>query len=152
MILPSKLQELGLTLPPPPKPVGAYVPAIVVGKQVIVSGQLPIMDGKLMFFGDVPNKVSVFQAQAAARQCLLNGIAAAAEAVEGVHNLLRLVQIQGFVQSPRGFADQAQVINGASDMALALMGEAGKHARFAVGVASLPLDSPVEIGFIFERK
>lgn len=149
MNLLPRLHELGLTLPIIPKPVAAYIPAIKVGNLVYVSGQLPFLDGKLMYTGSVPEVVSIEQAQMAARQCLLNGIAAASAEVGGVEFLTSLIQVNGFVQSASGFSQHPQVINGASELAIALMGEAGKHTRIAVGVSSLPLNAPVEISFIF---
>lgn len=145
----KRLQQLGIQLPQPPKPVAAYIPAIRVGNLIHVSGQLPLLEGKLLFTGSVPEVVSVEQAQAAARQCLLNGLAAAAAVVGGPEFVMGLVQVSGYVQSASGFAQQPQVINGASELALDLMGDDGKHARIAVGVSSLPLNAPVEISFVF---
>jgi len=150
MNLLARIQDLGLILPPPPKPVAAYVPALQVGHLVHVSGQLPFSDGALLFSGAVPNVVSIEQAQIAARQCLLNGIAAAAQVAGGVEKIHRLVQITGYVQCAQGFSQQPQVINGASELANELMGNDGKHVRTAVGVSALPLDAPVEISFVFE--
>lgn len=145
----QRLHQLGIQLPPPAKPVAAYIPAIRVGNLIYVSGQLPMLEGQLLFRGTVPEVVSIEQAQAAARQCLLNGIAAAAAVVGGPEFLMGLIQVSGFVQSHAGFTQHPQVINGASELALDLMGDSGKHARIAVGVSSLPLDAPVEISFVF---
>jgi enamine deaminase RidA (YjgF/YER057c/UK114 family) len=149
-MLSQRLEAIGIHLPPPPKPVAAYIPAVRVGSTIYVSGQLPLSDGQLLFTGSVPTEVSVEHAQMAARQCLLNGIAAAGSVSGGIEKLGRLIQINGFVQSEKGFSMHPQVINGASELALELMGDAGKHARIAVGVSSLPLNAPVEISFIFE--
>lgn len=151
MKLSKKFEAIGIHLPTSPKPVAAYVPAIKVGKLVYVSGQLPFHEGQLLHKGSVPEIVSIEQAQMAARVCFLNGLAAAASILEkGVDDLSRLIQINGFVQSQSGFDMHPQVINGASELALELLGEAGKHARIAVGVSSLPLNAPVEISFVFE--
>jgi len=152
MTLINRLKELGITLPEVAKPVAAYVPAVRSGNLVYVSGQLPFANGSLLAMGAVPEFCSVESAQAAARQCLLNGIAAAASVAGGPDNLGRLIQVSGFVQSAQGFAQQPAVINGASELALEIFGDAGKHARAAVGVSSLPLNASVEIAFIFEVK
>lgn len=145
----QRLHQLGIQLPEPPKPVAAYIPAIRVGNLIYVSGQLPLLEGQLLFAGSVPEAVSIEQAQAAARQCLLNGLAAGAAVVGGPEFILGILQISGFVQSASGFSMHPQVINGASEFALDLMGDDGKHARIAVGVSSLPLNAPVEISFVF---
>ena len=150
MNLLSRIQDLGLILPPPPKPLAAYIPALQIGNLIHVSGQLPLSEEALLYTGAVPTAVSIEQAQIAARQCLLNGLAAAAQAAGGVENIRRLVQITGYVQCAQGFAQQPQVINGASELANELMGNDGKHVRVAIGVSALPLDAPVEISFLFE--
>ncbi|OUV67237.1 MAG: LysR family transcriptional regulator [Gammaproteobacteria bacterium TMED133] len=151
MSIESKLAELGLTLPEAPKPVAAYVPAVTSRGQVIVSGQLPMKNGELMSTGKVPSQVSVEDAQAAARQCVLNGLAVLkAELGDSFDRLIRLVRIGAFVQSNDDFFAQPQVANGASELLLEILGDAGRHARAAVGVNALPLNASVEIEFIFE--
>lgn len=151
MSIESKLAELGLTLPEAPKPVAAYVPAVTSRGQVIVSGQLPMKNGELMSSGKVPSQVSVEDAQAAARQCVLNGLAVLkAELGDSFDRLIRLVRIGAFVQSNDDFFAQPQVANGASELLLEILGDAGRHARAAVGVNALPLNASVEIEFIFE--
>lgn len=151
MSIESKLAELGLTLPEAPKPVAAYVPAVTSRGQVIVSGQLPMKNGELMSTGKVPSQVSVEDAQAAARQCVLNGLAVLkAELGDSFDRLIRLVRIGAFVQSNDDFFAQPQVANGASGLLLEILGDAGRHARAAVGVNALPLNASVEIEFIFE--
>ena len=152
MSLRDRLHDLGLVLPAAPKPLAAYVPALKSGDFIYVSGQLPFHDGTLLFTGAVPDEVTLEQAQIAARQCLLNGLAAAAGVAGGLDYIAKLIQINGFVQSPAGFAQQPVVLNGASELALELMGDAGKHTRTAVGVSSLPLNAPVEISFIFTTR
>ena len=151
MSIESKLAELGLTLPEAPKPVAGYVPAVTSRGQVIVSGQLPMKNGELMSTGKVPSQVSVEDAQAAARQCVLNGLAVLkAELGDSFDRLIRLVRIGAFVQSNDDFFAQPQVANGASELLLEILGDAGRHARAAVGVNALPLNASVEIEFIFE--
>lgn len=148
MDLLAKLSELGLQLPNCPTPVAAYIPARKEGNLIYVSGQLPLVDGKLMYKGAVPTAVSLEEAREAALCCFLNGLAAAAQVV-GISKVCGLLRVGGFVQSPAGYSGQPQIINGASEVALSLFGDAGKHVRAAVGVSSLPLDAPVEIEFVF---
>ncbi|MCF6311406.1 MAG: RidA family protein [Verrucomicrobiales bacterium] len=151
MSLESKLKELGITLPEAPKPVAAYVPAVTSRGQVIVSGQLPMQNGELICTGKVPSQVSIEDAQAAARQCVLNGLAVLKAELNGdLSRLVRVVRIGVFVQSDDNFFAQPQVANGASEFLLELLDEAGRHARAAVGVNALPLDASVEVEFTFE--
>lgn len=150
--LQHRLQHLDLELPECPQPVAAYVPAMRHGSQVFVSGQLPFHQGVLLSTGGVPVNTSIAQAQACARQCLLNGISAALQVLEPGESLGRLIQLNGFVQSAPGFTQHPAVINGASELALDIWGDLGKHSRTAVGVSSLPLDAPVEIALIFGIK
>ena len=150
-IVESKLEDLGLRLPAAPKPVGAYVPAVTSRGQVIVSGQLPVRGGSLMSTGKVPSEVSVEDALSAAQRCVLNGLAALKAELDGdLSRLVRIVRIGVFVQSDDDFFAQPQIANGASDLLLELLGDAGRHARAAVGVNALPLNAPVEIEFTFE--
>lgn len=151
MSIESKLEELGLSLPEAPKPVAAYVPAVSSRGQVIVSGQLPMQNGELISTGKIPSQVSIEEAQAAARQCVLNGLAVLKAELGGdLSRLVRLVRIGAFVQSDDDFFAQPQVANGASEFLLELLGDAGRHARAAVGVNALPLNASVEIEFTFE--
>jgi enamine deaminase RidA (YjgF/YER057c/UK114 family) len=149
--LTATLARMGLELPPAPKPVASYVPAVTAasGVPVLVSGQLPFKDGRLMATGAVPEPVSVETAQACARQCVLNGLAALRAEIRDLSRLRRVLRLGVFVQCPPGFADQPKVANGASDLLVELLGDAGRHARAAVGVSALPLDAPVEIEFAF---
>lgn len=144
-----RLEEMGVTLPPAPAPLASYVPARVVGDQCWTSGQLPTVEGRLVKAGAVGDVVGVEEAAAAARQCAVNAVAAAAAAVGGVDRLTGVLKVVGFVQSPPDFHAQPAVINGASEWLQAVFGEAGRHARSAVGVAALPLDAPVEVEVIF---
>jgi len=151
MSIETKLAELGLIIPAAPKPVAAYLPCVRTGNLVVVSGQLPFAAGKLLATGRVPSVVDLDQAQECARQCVLNGLAQLKAELDGDWSkLVRVVRIGAFVQSDDGYGGQPQVANGASELLVALLGEAGKHARAAVGVNALPLDAPVEIEFTFE--
>ncbi len=151
MSIDTKLAELGLALPTPPKPVAAYIPCVRTGNLVVVSGQLPFAAGQLLATGRVPSKVDLEQAQECARQCVLNGLAILKAELNGEwERLARVVRIGVFVQSDDGYADQPQVANGASQLLVDLLGEAGRHARAAVGVNALPLNAPVEVEFTFE--
>ena len=146
----ERLAELGLTLPPVTAPLAAYVPAVRTGAYVYVSGQVPVVDGKLPATGKVGAEVSSADAAGLARTCALNAIAAAAAAAGGLDRIRRIVKVTGFVASAPGFNGQPQVVNGASELLIEVFGEEGRHARSAVGVAELPLDAPVEVELIAE--
>ncbi len=146
----ERLVELGLTLPPVAPPQAAYVPALRTGNYVYVSGQLPIVEGKLQATGKVGEAVSAEEAALLARMCALNGLAAAASVAGGLDAIRRIVKVTGFVASVPSFTGQPLVINGASEFLIEVFGEAGRHARSAVGMAVLPLDSPVEVELIVE--
>jgi enamine deaminase RidA (YjgF/YER057c/UK114 family) len=142
----EKLAGLGLQLPPAPKPVAAYVPAVRSGQLVFISGQIPMKDGRLVAMGRVPSAANLEQAQGAARQCALNALAILDEQVGGDWSrVVRIVRVGAFVASDDGFIDQPKVANGASDLLVQVLGEAGKHARAAVGVPVLPLGATVEV-------
>ncbi|WP_347304840.1 RidA family protein [Corynebacterium sp. SA-MJD20WY100] len=145
----ARLKELGYSLPPVAKPLASYVPATRVGNQVWTSGQLPLVDGALPVTGKVGGAVTPEQAAAAARTAVLNALAAV-DAEVGLDNVTRVLKVVGFVASDPNFVEQPAVINGASDFIGELFGEAGNHARSAVGVAVLPKDAPVEIELIVE--
>lgn len=145
----AKLAELGLTLPKVVPPLASYVPAVQTGNYVYVSGQLPLVDGKLPQAGKVGAEVTSEQATELARLCALNGLAAI-EALVGLGRIVKIVKLTGFVASAPGFTGQPAVINGASNLFGEVFGEQGRHARSAVGVAELPLDSPVEVEIIAE--
>ena len=150
-----RLAELGLTLPPVAAPVAAYVPAVRSGSMVYTSGQLPFVDGVLLGtgkVGDGPGLVDPADAQGYARVAALNALAALASVAGGLENVARIVKLVGFVASDPGFTGQPAVINGASALLQAVLGDAGVHARSAVGVAALPLDSPVEIELVAELR
>ncbi|OFR39712.1 LysR family transcriptional regulator [Corynebacterium sp. HMSC06D04] len=145
----TRLADLGYSLPEVAKPLASYVPAVRVGDQVWTSGQLPVIDGNLPATGKVGAEVSVEDAQEYARVAALNALAAI-DSVVGLDNVSRVVKVVGFVASAPDFVEQAAVINGASDFIGELFGEAGTHARSAVGVAVLPKNSPVEVEVIIE--
>ena len=145
----AKLAELGLTLPKVVPPLAAYVPAVQSGNYVYVSGQLPLIDGKLPKTGKVGDDVTPDEAAEMARICALNALAAI-ESLVGLGRLVKIVKVTGFVASAPGFTGQPLVINGASNLFGEVLGEQGRHARSAVGVAELPLGAPVEVEVIAE--
>lgn len=145
----ARLTELGVTLPTVATPLAAYVPATRVGNQVWTSGQLPLVDGSLPATGKVGADVTPEQAYDLARQACLNALAAVDNLV-GIDNVTRVLKVVGFVASAPDFTGQPQVINGVSELIGEIFGEAGAHARSAVGVAVLPLDAPVEVEIIVE--
>ena len=152
MSLSQTLSRLNVTLPAVAGPFGAYVPARRVGNLVFVAGQLPMRDGKLLVTGPVPSRTGVDDAATAARQCVINGLAAAATVLPGVDAIVGVVRVGVFVASDPTFTAQPKVANGASEFLVELLGDAGKHARAAVGVNTLPRDASVEIEVIFEAK
>ncbi len=147
----ERLQALGLTLPPVTKPVGAYVPALRYGHTITLSGQIPMRAGQLAYAGKVggPDGRTLEDAQAAARVCTLNALAAAADVAGGLDQITRVLKVAVYVASNAGFTDQHKVANGASDFLVEVFGDAGRHARAAVGVAELPLNSTVEVDITF---
>jgi enamine deaminase RidA (YjgF/YER057c/UK114 family) len=152
MSVSQRLAELGIELPSVVPPVAAYVPAKAHGDLVFTAGQLPMVSGSLPAtgkVGDGPGLVSAADAQGYARQCALNAVAPAAAAVGGVDRLAGVVKVVGFVASVPDLIGQPGVINGASEVLGEIFGEAGRHARSAVGVPVLPLDSPVEVEVVF---
>ena len=153
MSIGHRLTELGITLPAVAAPVAAYVPAVRSGNLVWTSGQLPFVDGALPATGKVgagPGLVSPVDAAGLARIAALNALAAVAEQAGSLDRVRRVVKVVGYVASDPGFTGQPQVVNGASELLGQVFGEAGVHARSAVGVAALPLDSPVEIELVVE--
>jgi len=151
--LPSaRLAELGLTLPPVAAPVAAYVPAVRVGDLVYSSGQLPTVAGQLVASGKVGAEVSVETAAECARTAVLNGLAAVSEQAGGIDEIERIVRLVIFVASTPDFTGQPQVGNGASTVIGEIFGDAGRHARSAVGVSVLPLDAPVEVEVVAQLR
>ena len=146
----ERLAALGITLPAPMPPVATYVPVTVAGSLVTVSGQLPAIDGKVAVTGKLGQGVSLDEGQHAARLCLINILAQLQAALPGgLVSITKIVRLGGFIAATPEFSQHAVVMNGASDLAVAVFGEAGRHARSTVGVASLPLDAAVEVEGMF---
>lgn len=141
----DRLAELSITLTDPPAPAGAYVPAIVDGHHVLTSGQLPLVDGALPVTGHVGAEVDPEQAKEMARLCAINALAAIRGAIGDLDRVEQVVKVVGFVSSAPDFTGQPGVVNGASELLGEVFGAAGEHARSAVGVAALPLGTPVEV-------
>lgn len=146
----ARLAELGLSLPAVAAPVAAYVPAVISGQHVYTSGQLPFIGGKLPASGKVGAQVSAEDAKSLAATCAINALAALKSVIGDLDRVTRIVKVVGFVASDPSFTGQPGVINGASELLGEVFGEAGIHARSAVGVSVLPLDSPVEVELIAE--
>jgi enamine deaminase RidA (YjgF/YER057c/UK114 family) len=147
----AKLAELGITLPSPTAPIANYVPYVVAGDLVVVSGQLPLLDGKVAYTGKLGTSVSVEQGQAAARQCFINVLLQLRAACGGdLDRVRRVVRLGGFIACPPDFTQHATVMNGASDLAVAVFGDAGRHARTTIGVPCLPVDAAVEVEGLFQ--
>ncbi len=145
----ARLEELGLSIPDVARPVASYIPAVTTGSYVFTSGQLPMRDGQLMTSGKVGGEVTPEEAMACARQCALNGLAAI-NAEVSLERITRIVKVVVFVASTPDFTGQPGVANGASELLGDVFGDAGRHARSAVGVPVLPLDAPVEVELVVE--
>ena len=150
IMIDEKLVSLNITLPTPPKPAGSYIPVVKTGNLVFVSGQIPMKDGQVQFKGQVPTSISVEDAQKAAKLCIINVLAQLKAELGTLDKISRVVRVSGFVSSSQEFYDHPKIINAASDLLFEIFGEKGKHARIAVGVASLPLNAAVEIDLIAE--
>jgi enamine deaminase RidA (YjgF/YER057c/UK114 family) len=146
----QRLQALGITLPAAPAPVAVYRPWVIAGDLLFVSGQLPIADGSLRFTGKVGRDMDADQGREAARVAAINGLAQVRAALGSLDGIIQCVKLTGFVNSAAGFTAQPAVLNGASELLAEVFGDAGLHARAAVGVSELPLDAAVEIEFIFQ--
>ncbi len=147
----EKLKDMGIELPACPVPVASYVPAVrFCGTLVYVSGQDCRTDGKLLYEGKLGAEVSLEEGQASARQCAVNCLAALKSCIGSLDKVKRVVKLLGFVSSAPGFGQQPYVLNGASDLLVALFGDNGRHARAAIGVNELPFNAPVEVEMIFE--
>ena len=152
MTFSQKLKELGLTLPEVAKPVAAYIPAVRTDSIVYSSGQLPMAAGTLKYKGRMGDNISLEEADEAARMCAMNALAAVCAEAGGIDAIERIVRVTGYVNSTPEFTEQPKVVNGASELMLAIFGDAGRHARSAVGVSSLPLGAPVEVELIVKLK
>jgi enamine deaminase RidA (YjgF/YER057c/UK114 family) len=146
----ERLQELGVSLPAPVAPVAAYVPCVRTGSLVYVSGQVPMVDGKPSHLGHLGDDVDLEDGRAAARTCAVNVLAALKAELGELSRVRRVVKVTGFVASAPGFTDMPKVVNAASELFGEVFGDAGRHARAAVGVAALPLGVPVEVEAIVE--
>jgi len=146
----EKLALLNIILPSPPKPAGSYAPVVITGKLAFVSGQIPIKDGKVAFLGKVPKDISVDETQKAAKLCIINALSHLKNELGSLDRISKIVRVSGFVNSTPEFIDQPKVINAASDLLYEIFGSKGQHSRIAIGVASLPQNSCVEIDIIAE--
>ncbi|MEC9033070.1 MAG: RidA family protein [Thermoproteota archaeon] len=146
----DKLRELSIDLPTPPNPAGSYIPVVTTGNLAFVSGQIPMKEGKVVFEGKVPNEQSLDAARDAAKICIINGLAQLKANLGSLDKITKFVRISGFVNSNPEFTEQPKVINAASDLLVEIFGDMAKHSRIAVGVASLPLNSTVEIDMVVE--
>ena len=146
----QRLQELGLVLPAPPKPVANYVPVVRVGDLLFLSGVLPSRDGQLTMIGKLGQQLTIEQGMEAAKTAILNGLSIVRSVTGSLDLVKQIVKMVGHIASAPGFTDQPQVLNGASDVLVALFGDAGRHARVAVGAAELPRQAPVEIELIVQ--
>ena len=146
----QRLKDLRLELPAPPKPLANYVPFVRVGDLLFLSGVLPSRDGQLLMTGKLGQRLTVEQGAEAARLALLNGLSIIRSAAGSLDAVKQIVKMVGYVACDPGFTDQPQVLNGASDVLVSLFGEAGRHARVAVGAAELPRQAPVEIELIVQ--
>ncbi|EIC92335.1 endoribonuclease L-PSP [Candidatus Aquiluna sp. IMCC13023] len=146
----QRLSELGLTLPQVATPAGSYLPAMISGNLVFTAGQIPLVEGKLMATGKLGAEITVEYGAEIAQRCALNALAAVKSVIGDLDRVKQIVKIVGFVSSVPEFTSQPAVINGASEFLQQIFGDAGQHARSAVGVSVLPLDAPVEIELIVE--
>ena len=148
----KKLQELGIELPAAAAPAANYIPSMIADNQLFISGQLPMQDGKLRVTGQLGSDLSIDEGVEAARLCAINILAQVKQALGDFDRVERLIKLGGFVNAPASFGDHPLVINGASDFMVAVMGDAGRHTRFAVGAAGLPFHAAVEIDALFLLK
>ena len=145
-----RLASLGITLPPPPKPLASYVPWVRTGSLLYVSGQLPFVGGKLVHPGIIPDAVTVEQGAACARIAVINALAIAQDALGTLDAVSRVVRVAGYVAASPAFTAHPQVVNGASDLLVEVFGERGRHARVALGAPSLPANACVELEILLE--
>lgn len=144
------LSSLGITLPSPPAAAGSYVPVVISGKLAFVSGQIPLLNREIKFKGKVGKDLDIEKGQEAARLCIVNALAQLKASLGNLDRISRIVKVTGFVNCEPSFTEHPKVIDGASDLLVQVFGEKGKHARAAVGMSSLPLDSAVEVELIAE--
>ncbi|TAL27523.1 MAG: RidA family protein [Nitrospirae bacterium] len=150
MLPEERLKELGISLPEAPRPLGSYVPCVQAGNLLFLSGILPLRDGKLMLTGRVGEAVSLGEAQGEAKQTVINALSVVRSHTGSIDRIKKCVKLTGFIASAPDFIEQPKVLNAASDFLFEIFGDEGRHARVAVGVSALPLNSPLEVEFIFE--
>jgi enamine deaminase RidA (YjgF/YER057c/UK114 family) len=150
MSIESRLKELGIALPTAPKPVANYIPAVRAGELLFTSGVLPMKEGNLAFEGKLGKELTVERGQEAARLAVLNALSVVKQELGSLDKVARIVRLTGHVASAPGFVQQPGVLNGASDLLVAIFGEAGRHTRAALGAAELPLNSPIELELIVQ--
>jgi len=150
MTIDERLKELGISLSDTPKPLGSYVPCVQSGNLLFLSGVLPLRNGQLTKTGRVGEALSLEEAREDSRQVVINTLSLLKSHLGSLDKIVRCVKLNGYVASAASFTDQPKVLNAASDLLFDIFGETGKHARAAIGVCSLPLNSPLEIDFIFE--
>ena len=150
MSIDTTLKSLGIELPTPPKPVASYVPAVLAGDLLYLSGMLPFRDGQVVITGKLGQEVTVERGAEAARLALLNALAVIKHELGSLDRVQRIVRVVGHVASAEGFAQQPAVINGASDLLVQIFGESGRHARVALGAAELPLHAAIELELLVE--
>jgi enamine deaminase RidA (YjgF/YER057c/UK114 family) len=146
----QRLEELGITLPPPPRPLGAYIPWVRTGSLLYVSGQLPLQEGKMVHPGLLGREVSAEEGAACARIAAINALAIAKESLGGLGAVRQVVRVAGYVAATDSFTGHSQVVNGASDLLAEVFGDRGRHARVAIGSPSLPACACVELEILFE--
>ena len=146
----ERLKELAIEITTPPSPAGSYIPVVTTGNLAFVSGQIPMKEGKVVFEGKIPNVQSLDSAREAAKICIINALAQLKANLGSLDKITKIVRISGFVNSAPDFVEQPKVINAASDLLIDIFGDMAKHSRIAVGVASLPLNSTVEIDMVVE--
>ena len=152
MLYEAKLKEMGIELPEAPKPLAAYIPAIQAGEFVYTSGQVPLASGELKYKGKVGSDLTEEQGYEAARLCAINCLSAIKGVIGDLDKIAQVIKVTGFVNSAPGFSSQPKVINGASEFLSQVFGDAGKHARAAVGVSELPINAAVEVEMIVKLK
>ncbi|MFN3480267.1 MAG: RidA family protein [Thermodesulfovibrionales bacterium] len=150
MSIEERLKELGITLPPAPQPLGAYLPCVRSGNLLFLSGILPLREGKLLRTGKVGESLTIEEAKEEARQVIINALSIVKATIGTLDLLSRCLKLNGYIASSPDFIEQPAVLNAASELLYNIFGDAGKHARVAIGVNTLPLNSPIEIDFIFE--
>ena len=146
----KKLENLGLSLPKPPKPVAAYIPAVKTGNLIFVSGQIPVVEGKLKYKGKVGRNLSVEEGYEAAKICVLNALSIIKDMIGSLDKVKRIVRVVGYVNCSDDFEEPHKVVNGASELLVKIFGEKGRHARLALGSNTLPLGAAIELEMIVE--